>query len=273
MRPKLPKRIAFFAATWIVYGALLQSADAAALVPHRALYEMRLSFSDSVGPGVSAARGAMSYEFRDACEGWSVKSSVYLRLRRGGGPEVESVRTMVSWEAKNGLDYRFRVSESLGGQSLQEFKGIAILDGVGQVGVAEFTAPKSVSLKLPAGTIFPTAHIAAMIDGKDGTGRHLGKIVFDGTNLDNPYQVSALLNTRPSGKKYPESIAEVLQNSELSGARLAYYPFYKTDKIPEFELAVDYRPDGIVSRLLQDLGDYGIEARLQHLEMLPLDKC
>lgn len=246
---------------------------AAPLKPHRALYEMRLSFTDSIGSSISDARGAMSYEFRDACEGWSVNSNVYLRLRRRGGPEVESVRTMASWEAKNGLDFRFRVSESQGGQKGPEIKGVAVLDATDKTGIAEFTHPKVVKVKLPAGTIFPTAHIAAMIDGGGASGRHLGKVVFDGSSLDNPYEVSALLNTRPSEKKFSGDVAEILRQSTLSSARLAYYPFYKKEETPEFELVVDYRPDGIVSRLLQDFGDYGIEARLQQLELLPLDKC
>ena len=76
-------------------------AHAGGLVDHRATYAMNMVRSSGQG-GVAGARGAMVYEFRDTCDGWQVDTKVYLRLRSGRGPEMESVRLASSWEAKDG---------------------------------------------------------------------------------------------------------------------------------------------------------------------------
>ena len=76
-------------------------AHAGGLVDHRATYAMNMVRSSGQG-GIAGARGAMVYEFRDTCDGWQVDTKVYLRLRSGRGPEMESVRLASSWEAKDG---------------------------------------------------------------------------------------------------------------------------------------------------------------------------
>ena len=70
----------------------------------------------------------MVYEFKDVCDAWTVNSQVYMRLRFGRGPEVESVRTMATWESKDGASYRFHIKETQGGRPGPEIKGVAALD-------------------------------------------------------------------------------------------------------------------------------------------------
>ena len=97
-------------------------ARAGGLVDHRATYAMNMVRSSGQG-GISGARGAMVYEFRDTCDGWQVDTKVYLRLRSGRGPEMESVRLVSSWEAKDGSGFRFRVTEKTGGEVSEEIRG------------------------------------------------------------------------------------------------------------------------------------------------------
>ena len=230
---------------------------AGGLVDHRATYAMKMVRSSGQG-GMSGARGAMVYEFRDTCDGWQVDTKVYLRLRSGRGPEMETVRLVSSWEAKDGSGFRFRVTEKTGGEVSEEIRGVAVTGEDG--GIAEYTRPKSFTVKLPRDTVFPTAHLRSLIKtGSDG-GKHLSRVVFDGGTLENPYVVGA--QVRPRGAA-----------PNAWRARMAYFPFNSRAQTPEFELGVDYGDDGVVQSVLQDFGDYQIEARITRLEKLDAPIC
>ncbi len=250
----------------------VRDAAAGALAPHRALYSMHLSKSSGDG-GLSAARGVMTYEFRDQCDGWTVESRVYLRLQYDGSKEIENVRSLMTWESKDGLGFRFRVNESQNGKPVQEIKGVAVLDGEGEGGVVEYSKPTRNKVNLPKGTLFPTAHINALITLSAGGGNHLTKSIFDGATLDNPYEVSAVIGKDKDGPKLSKKVLEKLADTLRWRARLAYFPVRDKSSTPEMELGVEFRADGIVETILQDFGDYGVEARLDQIEMLEKPGC
>ena len=241
--------------------------SAGPLVPHRALYAMRLKSTSISGP-LSDIRGAMSFEIQDRCQGWEINSKVYLRLDYQGRDEVESMRSYHTWESKDGLDYRFKVHESQPGESDSNIEGVAILDGRGQAGVAEYTKPKALRVNLPAGTVFPTAH-AALLVAQAEQGKHfVGKVVFDGSSLDNPFEISAVIGKQ---LKTTAGSAERLHLDRVRewSTEMAYFPLLSKAETPDFQLDVRLREDGIVSKLIQDFGDYSIEADLDHIEILP----
>ena len=120
------------------------------LTPHRAVYGMFLAGTSSA-QAPSAIRGVMSYEFRDKCDGWQTDTQVLLRTAHGSGPEVENVRIMKSWEAKDGRGFRFGFSETHGGRERARIKGAAVLDENG--GVAEYPQPVPRRITLPPGTL------------------------------------------------------------------------------------------------------------------------
>lgn len=232
-------------------------ARADGLVDHRATYAMKMVRSSGQG-GMSGARGAMVYEFRDTCDGWQVDTKVYLRLRSGRGPEMESVRLVSSWEAKDGSGFRFRVTEKTGGEVSEEIRGVAVTGEDG--GIAEYTRPKSFTVKLPKDTVFPTAHLRSLIKtGSDG-GKHLSRVLFDGATLENPYVVGAQVRPRDGAP-------------DAWRARMAYFPFKSRAQTPEFELGVSYGDDGVVQSVLQDFGNYQIEAKITRLEKLDAPIC
>jgi hypothetical protein len=242
------------------------------LVPHRAVYAMNLSKTGS-GGGLTGARGVMTYEFRDRCDAWTVESKVYLRLRYGGHPEVENIRSMVTWEAKDGLGFRFRLTEVTNGKTTEEIKGVAALDGIGLGGVAEFTKPSPKKMALPNGTLFPTAHIQTLIQHSLDGGKHMTKTIFDGATMENPYEVSAVIGKGPGTKSLSPKLAKILSDAANWKMRMAYFPVRDKKQTPELELGVEIRADGIVKRILQDFGEYAVEARLDQVEFLKDSGC
>ncbi len=242
------------------------------LVPHRAVYAMHLSKAGENG-GLTSARGVMTYEFKDQCDAWTVESKVYLRLGYGNQPEIENIRTMVTWEAKDGLGFRFRVSELTNGKQTEEIKGVAALDGAGLGGVAEYTKPIAQRVKLAPGTLFPTAHLKILIQISTAGRKHITKSIFDGATMDNPYEVSAVIGAGNGNVGLTPQVAKLLNDAVNWNMRMAYFPVRDAKQTPDVELGVEMRADGIVKRLVQDFGNYAVEARLDQVEFLKDSGC
>jgi hypothetical protein len=178
---------------------------------------------------------------------------------------------MKTWEAKDGRGFRFGFSETHGGRERARIKGVAALDENG--GVAEYTKPALRRVTLPSGTLFPARHIAALIKRAENGGGHFGKVVFDGTADNEPYQVSAVIGAPQKPEARRPELKNILRGAKSWKARLAYFPLAAAANTPEFALNIFYREDGIIERMLQDYGNYVVEARLNQIEMLPKDGC
>ncbi len=241
------------------------------LKPHRAVYAMNLAGSSGVG-GPSQVRGVMFYEMVETCEAWKIDTKVLLRSVYGGDEEIENLRKIQTWEAKDGLGFRFRLDESAQGQVEQQLRGVAVIDGPNLAGVAEFSAPQSTQSDLPKGATFPTRHMAELIRRSTAGDTHFTRVVFDGASLDDPYEVSALIGDAPASVLAPEIQATLGEGARWK-ARLAYFPVSKSAETPEFELSVLYRDDGIVENIRQDYDDHSLDARLRQIEFLSRPFC
>ncbi len=240
------------------------------LTPHRAIYSMTLGTSSGTG-GPASVRGVMSYDFQSRCDAWTVESKVFLKMDTGGN-EVESVRKIVTWEGKDGLGFRFRMRETHGGKTVQEIKGVALLADKDEAGIVEYVKPKRFRVDLPKGTLFPTTHIERIISESVSGGNYVGRHLFDGASLDEPYMVSAFIEKKREQQDAVKNAREI-QKLETWNARLAYFPVKSSSQIPEFEMGVRYRKNGVVEKLIQDYGSYTIVSRLNQLELLPAERC
>lgn len=251
--------------------AAAEHSGVATLKPHRAVYAMSLAGSSGVG-GPSQVRGVMYYEMVESCEAWKIDTKVLLRSVYGGDDEVENLRKIQTWEAKDGLGFRFRLDETAQGQPEQQLRGVAVIDGAALAGVAEFSAPQSTQSDLPKGATFPTRHMAELIRRSAAGDAHFTRVVFDGASLDDPYEVSALIGEAPASVLSSEVQATLGEGARWK-ARLAYFPVSKNAETPEFELSVLYRDDGIVENMRQDYEDHSLDARLRQIEFLPRPVC
>src|SRR5436853_1573107 len=141
----------------------IPAGSAAEIVPHRALYTMSLGRATG-DAGVTGASGTMAYQWGEACDGWTVEQRYRLKMGYAESPDVSIASNFVTWEAKDGLRYRFNQKETRNGDENEETRGTAKLDGPGQGGTVDFEKPEGKSLKLPAGAVFPSAHTIFLID-------------------------------------------------------------------------------------------------------------
>src|ERR1700674_393846 len=139
------------------------AAGAAEIVPHRALYTMTLGRSGS-DAGVIGASGTMAYQWGESCDGWTVEQRYRLKMGYSETPDVSIASNFVTWEAKDGLSYRFNQKETRNGAENEEIRGTAKLDGPDKGGTVDFEKPEGKNFKLPAGMLFPSAHTIFLID-------------------------------------------------------------------------------------------------------------
>jgi EipB-like len=244
---------------------------AAEISPHRALYKMSLGNARN-DSGVVDARGTMDYEWGETCDGWTIEQRYRLKMRYTENPDVDIVSSFVTWEAKDGLRYRFNQKQTRNGELDQEIRGEARLDGAGKGGVVEFGKPEPQTLKLEPGVMFPSAHTILLIDSAQAGENFISRLVFDGATDENAVQVSAVI-----GAKLSADPAGAARNALLERpgwrVRLAFFPVDANAEKPDYELGMRLLDNGISQDMVIDYGEYSIRAQLDDIEPLPKPNC
>ncbi len=267
-----PARLIGFAAVLWLAAAPAFAVD---IAPHRALYSLSLATAKS-SSGVTGATGAMVYEWGETCDGWTVQQRFRLRLEYSEQENMEVSSTLVTWEAKDGMRYRFNERRLRNGELDEEIKGEAKLDGVDKGGSAEFTKPEAANLSLPMGTFFPTAHTVLLIQRAQAGDQFVSRKVFDGATVENAGQITAVIG--PELKPGPSTPGEKLPKSPLLNRpswrmRLAFFPADSKQEQPDYELGMRLLDNGVSQDMTLDYGDYIIRAKLDDIEALPRPSC
>lgn len=249
-----------------------QDLGAVDLLAHRAVYKMSL-LSAAGGSDVVGAEGAMFYRFVRACDGWTVENRTYLRLSYENGADTETVWTYASWEANDGLGFRFHARYDQNGRIVEKLEGQANLSARGAAGTAKFVQPAEKEIALPKGTLFPTEHMRAFIDAAEAGESRLARVVFDGASVDNPFLVNALFGPLSDADAKALAKAAGLEVLPSWWTRMAFFPYYGADALPEFEIGANYRADGVADDITQHFDDFTLKVRLNELEFLPAPEC
>src|SRR5712691_9670005 len=249
----------------------LASAWAADIAPHRALYSMSLGQTHG-DAGVTGAGGTMAYQWGESCDGWTVEQRYRLKMGYAESADVSIASNFVTWEAKDGLHYRFNQKETRNGAEKEEIRGAAKLDGPGKGGTADFEKPEGKTFELPPGALFPSAHTMFLIDKAQAGETFISLHIFDGATVENAVLVSAVIGPKvepdaESAKKSP------LLNRPGWRVRLAFFPADPKAEKPDYELGMLLLDNGVSHDMVIDYGDYAIRAKLDDIEALPKPGC
>jgi hypothetical protein len=242
---------------------------AAELVGHSAGYSMALKSAAS-GSGVAAVKGAMAYNFADSCDGWTVENRTSFTIYYEEGAEVETQWSFLTWEAKDGLSYRFRVNTVRDGQVIEDLQGIAKLEGKGKKGQVTLTRPKQMTIDLPPGTLFPSEHTLRLIEYAQNKGKVFSRVVFDGMSLDSPFELNAIIGLAQLPGKNPPSALLARPGWQV---RMAAFPYYSQETTPDYEVSLRYRDNGVAEDIIQDYGNFAIRATLDKIEAAKKPDC
>ena len=278
----LPATVGTVLAATVTAGALLaatpvlaqpaatsMAAVAAKIQPHRAIYAMSLGSARN-GSKVSDVRGRMMFEWADACDGWTTEQRFQLRFVYSEGDDMAMNTNYTTWEAKNGMRYRFNVRKLVNGELDEEVRGEANLQADG-AGTAQFTKPEPQEMELPAGTMFPTAHTLAILDHAERNEPFFTRTIFDGSDAEGPTEVSTVAGKPGAPKEAGKD--PLLKVGKSWPVRMAFFPLQSDSAQPEYEMSLRLLENGIAESMQIDYGDFTVNAVLEKIEALPKSGC
>lgn len=252
-------------AAGVLAGALLFShaASAVEVAPHRAIYDLSLAHAKS-SSGIVDAKGSMLVEWADSCDGWTIEQRYRLTVTSDESEDSQVVVSFSTWEAKDGLSYRFFMRKMRDGDIAEEMRGRATLDARGEGGTAEFTQPETTTVELPRGTMFPTDHTLLLIQGANRNERFITRKVFDGGETEGPSDVTAAIGqvTDPADAKNP------MLSHRGWPMRLAFYAPDAAGSEPDYEVGMKLLENGVAEGMTLDYGDLVVRAKLREIEAL-----
>jgi EipB-like len=260
----VPTRLSLAVFLLCVSGAAM-TARAVEVAPHHAVYDLSLKHG---GNEVSDVSGSMQFDWEDSCDGWSVTQKTAMTLLYQTGDEVGFGWNVVSWESKDGLRYRFFVRKLENGETTEEFRGEAHLDGPGKGGVAEYTLPEKHTVKLSPGTLFPTAHTIKLLHEIEGGTPLLWATVFDGSDASGIFDVSAAVSTRLKTEAAATGRSPLLTAGPSAHVSLAFFNRDTQGAEPEHEQVLRLHSNGVVESLDLDFGDFTVEGKLKEVREL-----
>ena len=240
-------------------------APAAHVAPHRASYELSL---DSANPAsdVVDVQGSMEFEWADSCSGWTVTQKSLMTVTYSSNESADIGWSLLSWESKDGLKYRFLVRNLENGEMADQYRGEASLDGPGRAGRAVYSLPSRKTVHLPAGTLFPTEHSLELLRHAEAGDTLMWREVFDGSDDKGLFGVNAVIGkAKPAA---PGGIASPLLAGPAWRIVLAYFAAEGQSAEPTNQQRLSIHDNGVVDELRIDYGNFRVIARLKQIAPL-----
>jgi hypothetical protein len=243
--------------------ALAAPSQGVPLAAHRALYAMTL---DRARGDVISAHGTMGYEVIDACDGWAVRQRLDMLVTNNEGQTVEMISDYATWEDKGGRRLRFHMKQTTDEAVSSQTDGDATMEPNGGPGVARYTKPRHVSIKLPPGTLFPMAHTAAIIAAARAGKRLLNLPLFDGTSETGAEDSNIVISgwDKPRPTRWP-----LLSKLPSTVVHIAFYDWNATTMLPDYQAGMRYWENGVADDMTMDFGDFVMDAKMTQFAPQP----
>jgi hypothetical protein len=150
--------------TIVVFGfAPIAFGNGSDLRSHHAVYEMKqIHHKGEKQSQISSAYGVLRYEFRKACDGWTVEHHSAMQMGFNDGQQANMTWDYTSWEARDGSLLRFRTRSKRDGMLIESYSGEARKQA-GQTLVL-YSEPQGRREVMPGDTVFPTSHLIQSLE-------------------------------------------------------------------------------------------------------------
>lgn len=243
------------------------------LLAHNALYTLtfnaKATRQQQSGSDITGARGTMGYEVLDACDGWAVRQKLQMTVTNSEGTDVKMTSDYTTWESKDGLKFRFHMTQMTDSNVTSQTDGDASLTAGGGTGQAHYTRPRDQTKLLPAGTYFPTAHTVAILAAARSGKKFLAIPLFDGTDENGTEDSSiAIVDWKqPFPTSYP-----ALTSLPSARVRLAFFDRKPATTTPTYQVGLRYWENGVADDMQMDFGDFVMDAKMTEFTAQP-KKC
>jgi len=253
------------------------------LASHRAIYELSLAHANSRSQ-VGDVSGKLVVEWQDTCQGYITNQRFLTQFNNVDGGAVLSDLAVSSWESADGSRFRFNVVNTINGKLEDRSQGEARRNAKTGAASVSFDVPAGKSEELPAGTIFPTEHMAGLLQAARSGEHMFVRTLFDGSYEDGLSTVSAFIGKARAAAAKPaadppaqspagDEKARALLEGQPWPVRMAFYgkSGEAPGDIPDYEFALDLRENGVATALQFDYGDFMVAGKLIQIE--PLTGC
>jgi hypothetical protein len=235
-----------------------------AMLAHKALYTLTLG--GTKGTDVIAARGTMGYEVTDACDGWAVRQRLRMTITNAEGQNIEMASDYATWESKDGLKFRYHMRQTTDTAVTSQTDGEAFLRKTGAPGEAHYSTPHDSTTVLPAGTVFPMAHTAAIIAAARDKKHFAGLPLFDGTD-ENGVEDSFIVVIdwkQPMQTKWPG-----LSPLPSTKVQIAFFDHQPNAMTPTYQVGMRYWDNGVADDMRMDFGDFIMSGKMTEFTPQP----
>jgi hypothetical protein len=258
------------------------AADAVVLVPHRAVYDLKLSKSHG-SRGIQAVRGRILYDFSgNACDGYQLQFRQVSELDSGEGKAALSDLRSTTWEDGTAKKFRFNSENILNDKRTDIVNGHAERNA--QTVAVGLSKPKEASFSLPVGAVFPTEHMRRIIVAAREGKTILEFPVYDGSETGEKLFNTLTVIGRPiaAGEKPPtDATAKVPALAKLKRwpVTISYFEQLPEDQAqggeqtPVYSISFELYENGISRALTLDYSDFTISGEMTSLDVKKEKAC
>lgn len=251
--------------------AVLDRARSAGLMPHKALYDVRLSAKKS-GSNISNISGTMFYEWQPSCDAWVSTHRFDMVYEYPEVPAVRITSDFSTYESFDGATFTFTMQRKRGGILYEEIRGSSVkAEGKDYPDEAVYSIPRDVSFHLPEGTLFPMAHTLSVLEKiKQGT-KFYNATIFDGSDEEGPVDVNSFIG---KAKMYtpPEEYAPYIDKDLIAAQgwnmHFAFFPLNNFEEIADYEMSLVVHENGVITDMEVNYKDFSVTQTLRALEPL-----
>jgi hypothetical protein len=253
-------------------------AGAAVLVPHRAVYDLKLLRT----PGkrqIESVRGRILYDFSGSpCEGYILQFRQVSELDSGEGKVALSDLRANTWEEGDAKSFRFNSTNYLNEKPVESADGNANRDTQGVT--VKLAKPDAKTLNLSSNIVFPTEHMRRIIEAAQ-TGKTILEFpVYDGS--ENGQKVFDTLTVigrpiPPDEKKPTDAAAGMPELANMTRWPVTISYFDRTtpggEQTPVYAIGFEMFENGISRALNLDYGDFVVGGEMKELQLKEAKAC
>ena len=253
-------------------------AEAIKLVPHRAVYDLKLSQTRGKR-AIEGVRGRILYDFAgNECEGYALQFRQVSEIDTGEGKIAMSDLRATTWEDGTAKSFRFN------SQNFLNDKLVDAVDGSAERGTADtgvsLKKPGAKTFALQAGINFPTEHIRRIIASAREGKTILELPVYDGSeNGEKVYATMSVIGQpiAPDVRKPTDAAAQEPALANLTRWPVTISYFDKSvsggEQTPVYAIAFELYENGISRALTLDYNDFVVAGEMTKLEVKAVAAC
>ncbi len=248
------------------------------LVPHLAIYDLRLSHSRN-SRSAEAITGRILYDFSgNSCDGYALQFRQVSELNTGEGKSAVSDLRTITWEDGTATSYRFQSQnlidenqvETVDGQADRRSDGVAV----------NLTKPGRKKFDADAGVVFPTEHMRRVIAAARAGKAMLELPVYDGSeNGEKIFNTLTIIGAPiPPDQRVPTDAAAGQQALDGMTRWPVTISYFERDakggeQTPIYSIAFELYDNGISRALTLDYNDFVLRGEMSVLEIKDSKPC